>query len=195
VKDSEGCEAVFIKKEVVEDDVVVEAEEEEEDVEIKMEELEEEIKVRVVGASQGGLLMDSSDDEEDDDEEDDDEEEDEDHEEEQEEQEEEQEGVVTLDESRINSASEQIEDAIQQVLVHLMDLERTDVNVSNEADVIQYTELFKKLSGQLEELLEARARVTEYKNLLAQQKVGVYLEIGFTSFMTIVTFFFFPNMF
>ncbi|KAJ3414424.1 Phosphoacetylglucosamine Mutase [Chytridiales sp. JEL 0842] len=89
---------------------------------------------------------------------------------EEEEEGEEEEEFQTLDESRIELASSQIEDAIQQVLLHLVDLEKADVDVEKEEDVQAYADLFKKLSGQLEELMEARARVGEYRRLVETQK-------------------------
>ncbi|KAJ3354945.1 hypothetical protein HDU83_004353 [Entophlyctis luteolus] len=84
-------------------------------------------------------------------------------------------GFNEVDEEQIEEAAEKVEDGIE----HIRQIKSTEIDFSNQEHVRTYTQLLASLSGQLNQFLEARATIVQFKNILGKQKAsGKNLEMG-----------------
>ncbi|KAI8619344.1 hypothetical protein BC830DRAFT_786302 [Chytriomyces sp. MP71] len=81
-------------------------------------------------------------------------------------------GFESVDEEQIREASSKIEEGIAQIVEHIEDLKKTQVDFRNSGHVKAYADLFSSLSGQLEQFLEARTTITQFKEVLQKQQNG-----------------------
>ncbi|KAJ3031296.1 UNVERIFIED_CONTAM: hypothetical protein HDU68_005352 [Siphonaria sp. JEL0065] len=79
--------------------------------------------------------------------------------------------ALDVDESQVEDAANKVEDGIEQILRHISDLKKTEVDFSKPDHIRAYTELFGSLSGQLEQFIEARKTIQQFKDVLEKQKL------------------------
>ncbi|KAJ3083964.1 hypothetical protein HDU99_004479 [Rhizoclosmatium hyalinum] len=79
-------------------------------------------------------------------------------------------GFDDVDEAQIEDASRKIEDGISQILIHISELKKTDVDFNKPEHVRAYSDLFGSLSGQLQQFMEARSTIHQFRSVLAKQK-------------------------